>query len=80
MHCSGQTPRSANGHIFMLTNFDFQSDGYKIWIDKDQMEGSTLEAMASAVENAWVVLICVSAHYKESSDCRTGMLILFEDI
>ncbi len=43
-----------------------------MWIDVDQMEGSTLEAMASAVENAAVVLIGVSEKYKKSPNCRTG--------
>ena len=34
--------------------------------------GSTLEAMALAVEKAAVVLICMSQKYKESPNCRTG--------
>ena len=36
------------------------------------MGGSTLEAMAGAVENAAVVLIGVSEKYKLSPNCRTG--------
>ncbi|XP_071501362.1 uncharacterized protein [Diadema antillarum] len=48
-----------------------QADGYKVWMDVDQMGGSTLEAMASAVENAAVVLICFSEKYKNSPACRT---------
>jgi len=42
-----------------------------IWIDVEQMEGSVLEAMADAVEQASVVIIGVSSHYKESQACRT---------
>ena len=38
------------------------------------MTGSTLDAMAKAVENSWLVLICVSTYYKESPDCRTGKI------
>ena len=34
--------------------------------------GSTLEAMADAVENAAVVILCFSEKYKESPACRTG--------
>ncbi len=49
-----------------------QEDGFKVWIDVDQMEGSTLEAMAAAVENAAVVIIAVSEKYKQSPNCRTG--------
>ena len=34
--------------------------------------GSTLEAMALAVERASVVLVALSQGYKDSSSCRTG--------
>jgi len=45
--------------------------GYKIWLDIDDMQGSTLEAMANAVEGAVVVLICMTKKYKESPNCRS---------
>jgi len=47
-----------------------KADGYDVWIDLEQMGGSTLEAMAKAVENASVVLICMCRKYKESRNCR----------
>ena len=48
-----------------------QTSGYRVWMDLEQMGGSTLEAMAKAVENAAVVLVCVSERYKESPNCRS---------
>ena len=36
------------------------------------LAGSTLEAMALAVEKAAVVLVCMSQKYKDSPNCRTG--------
>jgi len=42
-----------------------------IWLDVEQMEGSVLEKMAEAVENAGVVIIGLSSQYKESQACRT---------
>ena len=48
-----------------------QASGYRVWMDLEQMKGSTLEAMAEAVENASVVLVCVSRRYKESQNCRS---------
>lgn len=45
-------------------------DGLKVWVDVECMRGSTIDAMADAVENAAVVLICMSRDYKESSNCR----------
>ncbi len=66
-----------------------QSLGYKIWLDIEQMEGSTLEAsncilifidikiipnfffsVATAIEQSYLVLICVSQKYKDSPNCR----------
>ena len=46
--------------------------GYKVWIDVDNLGGSTMEAMASAVENSAVILVAVSRKYKESANCRSG--------
>ncbi|XP_058953289.2 myosin-7 [Pocillopora verrucosa] len=48
-----------------------QADGFKVWMDIDEMGGSTLESMAKAVENASVILVCVSQKYKESPNCRS---------
>ncbi|XP_052084603.1 uncharacterized protein LOC127721834 [Mytilus californianus] len=47
-----------------------QEKGIQIWIDTEKMRGSTLEAMAHAVENAALVLICMSESYKRSPNCR----------
>ncbi|KAJ7380759.1 hypothetical protein OS493_007137 [Desmophyllum pertusum] len=55
-----------------------QADGYKVWMDIDEMGGSTLESMASAVENASVVLVCVSQKYKESPNCRSEAEYTFQ--
>ena len=44
--------------------------GYAVWIDIEQMTGSTVESMAAAVENAEVMLVGVSRQYKESTNCR----------
>ncbi|XP_063436299.1 uncharacterized protein LOC134717735 [Mytilus trossulus] len=44
--------------------------GIQIWIDKEKMRGSTLEAIGHAVENAALVLICMSESYKRSPNCR----------
>ncbi|KAL3892352.1 hypothetical protein ACJMK2_004565, partial [Sinanodonta woodiana] len=44
--------------------------GFRVWIDKENMGGSTLQDMAKAVENASVVLVCYSRKYKDSPNCR----------
>ena len=50
--------------------------GYKVWMDIDQMGGTTLEAMANAVEGANLVLMSVSKRYKNSQNCRSGTVLI----
>ena len=49
-----------------------QAENFKVWVDVDNMGGSTLDAMADAIENAQCVLMCVSERYKMSNNCRSG--------
>ncbi|CAC5364103.1 unnamed protein product [Mytilus coruscus] len=69
-------------HIMISYQWDSQSvmlkvkdrlkdAGYKVWMDVEHMTGSTLEAMALAVEKAAVVLIAMSQKYKDSPSCRS---------
>jgi hypothetical protein len=44
--------------------------GYRVWIDVEQIYGSSLASMAEAVENASVFLMCVSEKYYLSPNCR----------
>ena len=46
--------------------------GFTVWIDVEEMKGSTLESMASAVENCTVFVMTVSRKYLESPNCRAG--------
>ena len=48
-----------------------KSLGYPVWLDIEQMEGSVLERMSEAVEQAAVLIIGLSTNYKESQACRT---------
>ena len=36
------------------------------------LDGSTLEAMALAIEKSCCVLVCMTQGYKDSPSCRTG--------
>ena len=44
--------------------------GYSVWIDVEQMSGSTVEAMADAIDRSCLLLAGVSLEYKESQNCR----------
>ncbi|UJR16583.1 hypothetical protein I4U23_003483 [Adineta vaga] len=43
---------------------------YKIWFDKEEMHGSTLQRMAEAVEESHLMLVCMSSAYKSSKSCQ----------
>lgn len=53
-------------------NDKLRSAGFNVWIDVDEMRGSTLESMASAVEHCTVFLMAISRKYFESPNCRAG--------
>ncbi|KAL5005087.1 hypothetical protein ScPMuIL_018543 [Solemya velum] len=73
--------KASKGHIMISYNWVDQkllkqvyerlkAQKYSIWMDIDKMEGSLLQSMADAVENARIVLVCYSEKYKESQNCR----------
>lgn len=52
---------------------DLEAQGYTVWMDVEQMEGSILETMARAVEKSSMLLLAVSHKYQNSPNCRSGM-------
>ena len=76
-------------HVMLSYNWDHQSvikrlntalkaRGYSIWIDIEKMQGSTVEAMANAVEDAAVMCYGISQAYKESTNCRMEAQYAFQ--
>lgn len=49
---------------------ELKARGYQVWIDVEQIYGSSLQSMAEAVENCFVFLMCVSEKYYLSPNCR----------
>lgn len=47
-----------------------KAKGFKTWIDIENPFDNLLDGMASAVNNASIVLVCYSDSYKRSSNCR----------
>ena len=73
-------------HIMLSYNWDHQATikrvnsalqarGYAVWIDIEKMQGSTVEVMADAVEDAAVMCYGISRAYKESANCRLDCLL-----
>lgn len=77
---SGDRPNNTK-HIMLSYSWSQQSlvkeiaaqlkgSGFHVWLDLERMKGSTLQAMADAIEGSVLVLMCVSKSYKESVNCR----------
>eukprot|EP01047_Picozoa_sp_COSAG01_P009425 COSAG01_NODE_387_length_17738_cov_14.410171_1_plen_1092_part_00 len=68
------------GHqsVIKRINVSLKARGYAVWIDIEKMQGSTVEAMAEAVEQAACVVYCISKAYKESSNCRLEAQYAFQ--
>ena len=50
-------------------------DGYRVWLDHDQMHGAPMIAMANAIENSEYVLLCMSEAYKQSPYCQLEAIV-----
>lgn len=59
-------------HTIVQVKDKLRSAGFNVWIDIEEMRGSTLESMASAVESCSVFLMAISRKYFESPNCRAG--------
>jgi cell division FtsZ-interacting protein ZapD len=52
---------------------ELEKSNYKVWIDINEIHGSSLDSMAKAVENAMCVLICVTEKYRQSNNCQVNI-------
>ena len=64
--------------VIKRINTSLKGRGYIVWIDIEKMQGSTVEAMADAVEDAAVVCYGISNAYKESVNCRMEAQYAFQ--
>lgn len=46
------------------------NDGYDVWVDFKHMHGSTLVAMAKAIEDSDIFVFCVTEPYSKSPNCQ----------
>ena len=56
----------------MLLKEELMEQGFTVWMDVDRMMGSTLEAMAAAIEQSDAIIMCVTHRYKESQAALHG--------
>jgi len=58
-----------NQEVVKKISQHLEDNGYKLWLDLNNMSGNTLEAIAEAVDSSQIILICASEKYKRSKNC-----------
>ena len=56
--------------LCLFIKSELEKIGYKIWIDVEDIHGSSIESMANAIEQSACVLMCMTEKYKLLSNCR----------
>ena len=56
--------------MFKNKTVNWKKKGIKVWIDVENIHGSSLDSMAKAIENSKCVLVCGTEKYKCSNNCR----------
>ena len=73
---------SSSSHIMFSYNHEskelvqricqsLREQGFAIWLDIEQMHGDTLETMARAIDDASLVVLCLTEKYKDSANCQS---------
>lgn len=60
----------ADSKICKKINEALKRNNYIVWFDKEQNFTNIFDAMAEAIQDASIILLCYSSFYKESSSCR----------
>ncbi|CAF1418851.1 unnamed protein product [Adineta steineri] len=57
---------------------ELTKSGYRVWIDFDQMHGNVMDAMAQAIDQSEIIIICMSEQYRQSNYCRAEAHYAFQ--
>lgn len=52
--------------------------GYRVWIDFNEMHGNVMDAMAHAIKQSRLIILCVSEEYQRSNYCRAEAQYAFK--
>ena len=61
---------SASRDLCLKIKEELEKNNYKVWIDINEIHGSSLEAMARAVESSDYILMCITEKYRQSVNCQ----------
>ena len=53
-------------------------NGFRVWIDFNEMQGNIMEAMAHGIEQSSTIILCISDEYQRSNYCRAEAQYAFK--
>ena len=57
---------------------ELEKSGYRVWIDINEIHGSSLESMAKAIESSDIILLCITEKYRQSINCQAEAQYAFK--
>ena len=69
---------TASRELCLKVKEKLEAAGHKVWIDVNDIHGSSLNAMAEAFEKSYVVLICITEKYRQSVNCQAEAQYAFK--
>lgn len=64
--------------LCLMIKKELEQIGFSVWIDVEDISGSSLESMARAIESSECVLLCMTQKYKDSLYCRAEAEYVFQ--
>jgi hypothetical protein len=64
--------------ICMQIKSDIEALGHKVWIDVNDIHGSSLNSMADGIEHSYAVIICITEKYRQSINCQAEAQFAFK--
>jgi hypothetical protein len=69
---------SSSRGICIQIKEELEKNGYKVWIDINEIHGSSLESMAKAIETSDIILLCITEKYRQSINCQAEAQYAFK--
>ena len=69
---------SASRDLCINIQEKLELNGFKVWIDINEIHGSSLESMANAIESSEYILICITEKYRQSLNCQAEAQYAFK--
>ena len=69
---------SASRNLCIKIKEELEKTGFRVWIDVEEIHGSSLEAMAKAIETSDTILLCITEKYRQSINCQAEAQYAFK--